>query len=168
MDKPMNKKELLDMSDTRYLNIMTIISELSAKERVKEWKTKERDKNLRDLIYHLYAWHQLLLRWLKILGEGGKPALPKEGYTWDDLDALNHEIWLEAQQHPFMDTLERFEMSHQSCMAIIKELPEEAIFKPYYVQFSHPILSLVDGCMADHYHWALTKMNEHYTQKSES
>lgn len=62
MDKPMNKKELLDMSDTRYLNIMTIISELSAKERVKEWKTKERDKNLRDLIYHLYAWHQLLLR----------------------------------------------------------------------------------------------------------
>ncbi len=72
MDKPMNKKELLDMSDTRYLNIMTIISELSAKERVKEWKTKERDKNLRDLIYHLYAWHQLLLRWLKILGEGGK------------------------------------------------------------------------------------------------
>ena len=165
MKKPTTKQELLDSSKKGFELLMATIDRLPAKERVKEWKTQDRDKNIRDVIYHLHAWHELLIHWLNILHEGGKPALPKGGYTWDDLDELNHELWLEAQKHPLMDTLERFETSYQTCMKACQGLSEDQIFKPYFPMFNHPIIGLLDGCMADHYAWAFSKLKENYTEQ---
>ncbi len=142
--------------------MMKIIENLSAKERVKEWKTQERDKNLRDIIYHLHAWHLLMLSWLNVLTEGGKPIIPKEGYTWDTLDELNEDIWNEAQKHPLMDTLELFEKTHKQSMKEIKKLSDNQMFTPFFQTLNHPIIGLLDGCMNEHYIWALSKLNEHY------
>lgn len=163
MGKPTTKKELISMSKKGFEHLMAIIDQLPAKERIKEWKTNSRDKNLRDMIYHLHAWHELLLHWIKVLKEGGKPALPKEEYSWDNLDELNHEIWLEAQKHPFMDALELFQDSYHSCMNEVKNLTEEQMFKPYFETLNHPIIGLLDGCMADHYEWGLKLLKENYT-----
>lgn len=163
MDKPTTKEELISLSKKGFEQLMAIIDQLPAKERMKEWKVVQRDKNLRDVIYHLYAWHELLLHWMHILLEGGKPALPKEGYTWDNLDELNKDIWLEAQKHPLMDTLELFEISYNNAINIVHQLSDEQIFKPYFEAFNHPIIGLLDGCMNDHYQWALKQLKENYT-----
>ena len=41
-----------------------------------------RDKNLRDVLVHLYEWHQLLLNWVQANSNGEhKPFLP-EPYNW--------------------------------------------------------------------------------------
>lgn len=163
MEKPTTKQELISLSKKGFEQLMAIIEKLPTKERMKEWKVSQRDKNMRDMIFHLHAWHELLLHWVKILLEGGKPALPKEGYTWDNLDELNHEIWLEAQKHPLMDTLELFEQSYRSCMDIVQNLTDEQMFKPYFEAMNHPIISLLDGCMADHYQWGLKQLKDIYT-----
>jgi hypothetical protein len=161
MDKPTTKHALLASSQRGFDELMGMIEQLSAKDRVKEWKTLERDKNIRDVIYHLYAWHELMRTWLHILLEGGKPELPKRGYTWDDLDMLNHEIWLDAQKHPLMDALELFENSYQTCLEEVQTLSEEQIFTPYFKALNHPIIGLLDGCMSDHYQWALGLIKSH-------
>lgn len=163
MEKPTTKQALLEMSQQGFNELMTILEDLSAKERIREWKTNERDKNMRDVIYHLHAWHELMLWWVQILLEGGKPELPKRGYTWDDLDELNHEIWLEAQKHPFMDALELFENSHNASMEVIQNLTDEHIFTPYFQAFNHAIIGLLDGCMNDHYQWAIKTVKLHLT-----
>jgi hypothetical protein len=164
MKKPTTKQELLDSSKKGFELLMATIENLPASERVKEWKTKERDKNLNDVIYHLHAWHKLLLHWLSILKEGGKPAIPKEGYTWDDIDVLNHELWLDAQKHTLMDTLELFKITYQACAKEVQSLTEDQIFKSFSPSFNHPIIGLLDGCMAEHYAWAMEILKERYTQ----
>lgn len=161
MEKPKTKQALLVLSQQGFDELMTLIDGLTAKERVREWKTQERDKNIRDVIFHLHAWHELMLLWLRILLEGGKPALPKDGYTWDDLDDLNHEFWIEAQKHPFMDALELFEKSYTMCKQEVEKLSDEQIFTPFFNTINHPIIGLLDGCMADHYQWAITQIKTH-------
>jgi len=162
MGKPTTKEELIQFSQRDYETIMAIIDKLSAKQRLKEWKTSGRDKNLRDILFHLHAWHQMCHKWLEALLEGGRPALPKEGYTWDDIDQLNHEIWLEAQKHPFMDALELFQESHRSCLTWIKHLSDGQIFTTYFPCMRHPINGLIDGCISDHYEWAIDLIKKEY------
>ncbi len=159
MLRPKTKDELIKMSQEGFRIIQQMIEELPARERVKTYHTKERDKNLRDILFHLHAWHRLLLKWFQIDAEGGHPVLPELGYTWDHLDELNREFWLEGQQHPFMDALELFENSHHTCMEFIQSLSEEAILTPHAFKFSkNPVMGLLDGCMADHYHWAIEQI----------
>lgn len=161
MYKPRTKKELLDTSHAQFNALCKIIEHLPAKERIKPWKTKSRDQNLRDLIYHLYAWHKLLINWISILEEGGKPVIPKMGYTWDDLDTLNYDLWLEAKHLPFMEVYECFIESYQACTKIVNTLDDERIFTPYYKMYNHPLISLIDGCMREHYLWAINEIQKH-------
>ena len=59
----------------------TIPFDFTEDEKKKEahWK---RDKNLRDVLIHLYEWHQLLLNWVDANEKGkDKPFIP-EPYNW--------------------------------------------------------------------------------------
>lgn len=164
MSKPSTKKELLDTSKASFKALCKIVDNLSARERIKPWKTKSRDQNLRDLLYHLHAWHELMIHWVHIFEEGGKPIIPKDGYTWDELDELNHDFWQEAQQLPFMEVYERLNISYKMCYDSVKSLDEEKIFTAYYPSFQRPIISLLDGCMREHYQWALNEIKKHYNE----
>ncbi len=74
MPRPRTKKDLIETSNTNFQKLWEIIDSLSEKEfntpfdfsnnpKLKEahWK---RDKNVRDILVHLYEWHQLLINWI--------------------------------------------------------------------------------------------------------
>ena len=74
MGRPTTKTDLFTAANTNYEKLNTLISELTkqesetpfdfsqdAKKKEAHWK---RDKNLRDILIHLYEWHQLLLNWV--------------------------------------------------------------------------------------------------------
>ncbi len=71
MPRPKTKEELVLASKGNYEKLNLLISQLSQEELMipfdfsKDQKKKEahwkRDKNLRDVLIHLYEWHQLLL-----------------------------------------------------------------------------------------------------------
>ena len=71
MARARSKEELIINAKESYYKLMKLISELTEKELNTEFdfsddeKKKEahwkRDKNLRDVLIHLYEWHQLLL-----------------------------------------------------------------------------------------------------------
>lgn len=53
-----------------------------------------RDKNVRDVLVHLYEWHQLLLNWVNANCKGEvKPFLP-EPYNWKTYPTMNVEFLL--------------------------------------------------------------------------
>lgn len=74
MPRPTTKTELLNAGAENYEKLNKMISEMTKKEletpfdfsnslskKEAHWK---RDKNLRDVLVHLYEWHQLLLNWV--------------------------------------------------------------------------------------------------------
>ena len=74
MPRPRTKEELVLASKENYEKLNLLISHLSEEELQtpfdfsKDQKKKEahwnRDKNLRDVLIHLYEWQQLLLNWV--------------------------------------------------------------------------------------------------------
>ncbi len=52
-----------------------------------------RDKNLRDVLIHLYEWHQLLLNWIESNTNGNKSNFLPEPYTWKTYGEMNIKFW---------------------------------------------------------------------------
>ena len=71
MGRPTSKKELISATETNFENLNELIASMSETELITPFdfsadiKKKEahwqRDKNLRDILIHLYEWHQLVL-----------------------------------------------------------------------------------------------------------
>ncbi len=77
MPRPHNKEDLLKAAQENYESLMSLIDGLSEKElntpfdfsnqpskKEAHWS---RDKNVRDVLIHLYEWHQLLLDFPKTI-----------------------------------------------------------------------------------------------------
>ena len=77
MTRPKTKTELIEAANKKYSELQNLMNEMTekeqqsififseeflAKQKGEHWK---RDKNLRDILVHLYEWHQLLLNWVK-------------------------------------------------------------------------------------------------------
>ena len=82
MARPTTKTDLLTAAAKNYEEMNTFIAtmtekELSAPFDFTKMKAKSeahwgRDKNLRDVLIHLYEWHRLLLNWLVKRGKIGR------------------------------------------------------------------------------------------------
>ncbi len=90
MARPKSKSELVEAANTNFSKLFDLIDSMTEeekkadfhfdqefldKQKAAHWK---RDKNLRDVLIHLYEWHQLLLNWVKDNRKGiVKPFLPE-------------------------------------------------------------------------------------------
>jgi hypothetical protein len=95
MPRPTTKTELLNAANAQFDKMFALIDSMPNGEQTaafcfdadktgKEahWK---RDKNIRDVLIHLYEWHQLLLNWVDAnRSSRNKPFLP-EPYTWNSM-----------------------------------------------------------------------------------
>ena len=82
MGRPVTKNELLSAAESGYKTMNAAIEGLSEKEMSEPFdfsedeKKKEahwkRDKNVRDILIHLYEWHRLLINWVAANEKGGK------------------------------------------------------------------------------------------------
>ncbi|MCL2002283.1 ClbS/DfsB family four-helix bundle protein, partial [Candidatus Saccharibacteria bacterium] len=69
MARPKTKSELLDASVAAFDKLIAMVNatpsdatfDLSGAGREAHWS---RDKNTRDILVHIYEWHQLLLNWI--------------------------------------------------------------------------------------------------------
>lgn len=105
MARPTNKTELIAYAQQEYAKLLKLISEmpdqnisfnfvLNPSMKEAHWK---RDKNLRDVLVHLYEWHQLLLNWIKANQAGdAQPFLPAP-YNWRNYGQMNIEFWQKYQ-----------------------------------------------------------------------
>ena len=57
-----------------------------------------RDKNLRDVLVHLYEWHQLLLDWVQANLDGENRTFLPEPYNWN-LPGNERRVLEEASKH---------------------------------------------------------------------
>jgi len=89
----------------------------------------QRDKNLRDVLVHLYEWHQLLLNWAASnMGGNNQPFLP-EPYTWKTYGDMNVGFWEAHQSTQYEDAVSMLRDSHVKVIALIESLTDEELFE---------------------------------------
>ena len=74
MGRPTTKSDLISAAGEKYEKLNALIAALTGEElstpfdfsgdEKKKEAHWERDKNLRDVLIHLYEWHKLLLNWV--------------------------------------------------------------------------------------------------------
>ena len=81
MPRPINKKDLLELSEINFNKLLNLISELPEEIKNKTFiknELNERDKTISDIITHLHEWHLMMQNWYKI-GMSGKKAFNSGG-----------------------------------------------------------------------------------------
>jgi hypothetical protein len=122
-----------------------------------------RDKNIRDVLVHLYEWHQLLLNWVKNNQNGDlQPFLPAP-YNWRTYPALNVEYWKKHQDTPLAEAKAMLHESHAQVMAMIETFSNEELFSETALAWtggSH-LGAYCVSATSSHYEWAMKKIKAH-------
>lgn len=171
MGRPATKTDLLDAAEANYKEMNEMITSLTERElstpfafgdgkKEAHWK---RDRNLRDVLVHLYEWHQLLLDWISSnMGGEAKPFLPKP-YTWKTYGKMNEFFWRKHQETPLEEARKMLERSHREVMELAEAFTNEELFsKGVYPWVGGSTLgSYFVSNTASHYNWALKKLKAH-------
>lgn len=173
MPRPQSKPELLTAAAQNYEELKKFIdsmtdTELTTPFDFTKMKAKSeahwgRDKNLRDVLVHLYEWHRLLLDWIPANQRGeSRPFLP-EPYNWRTYGAMNVEFWKKHQNTTLEDAREMLEESHGKVMALAETFTDEELFQKgvYPWVGSSALGSFFVSNTASHYTWALKKLKAH-------
>ena len=87
-----------------------------------------RDENVRDVLYHLYGWHNILM---DLISRNPKPPIElKPGYTWKNLEKLNYDLKTSAEAYSLEDVIKLFKQSHERMMLWIQGLSDEDLNAP--------------------------------------
>lgn len=122
-----------------------------------------RDKNLRDVLVHLYEWHQLLLNWVAANQNGeAKPFLP-EPYNWKSYGDMNVGFWEKHQQTAYDKAKEMLKASHSNAMKLIDGFSNDEMFSKGAFSWtgSSSLGAYCVSATASHYDWAMKKIKAH-------
>ncbi len=124
------------------------------------WK---RDKTLRDVLIHLYEWHQLLLNWTKANQKGEKKPFLPEPYNWKTYGQMNVEFWEKHQSTPYEDSRKMLYDSHKKVMTMIEEFTDKELFDNKYFDWTgnSTLGAYCVSATSSHYDWAMKKMKAH-------
>lgn len=173
MSRPTTKTDLKIAAAGQYEALNRIIRSLTEQElqtpfdfsadpRRKEahWK---RDKNPRDVLIHLYEWHQLLLRWVEANRSGAQQPFLPPPYNWRTYGAMNQMFWERHQATPLEEAQRLLAQSHREVMALLDTFSEEELFaKGVYPWTGGSTLgAYFVSSTSSHYDWAIKKLKAH-------
>ena len=177
MPRPHTKDDLLKAAQENYEALISLIDGLTETElntpfdfsdqpskKEAHWS---RDKNVRDVLIHLYEWHQLLLNFPKNnKGVSDKKEaiafLPSE-YSWKTYGAMNIMFWKRHQNTSLKAAKEMFKKSHGAVMKLIQSYTNKELFTKAYFPWTGNA-ALGDYCVSvtsSHYDWAIKKTKAH-------
>lgn len=173
MSRPTTKSDLIQAASTNFEKLMTLISSLDDKEYkapfmfANDEKKKEahwkRDHNLRDVLVHLYEWHQLLLHWVADNEKGIAKSFIPAPYNWKTYGEMNVEFWQKHQKTSLEDAEAMFIDSHEKVMRLLDTFDHDQLFsKGVYAWVGGSTLgSYFISTTASHYDWAMKKLRAH-------
>ena len=173
MARPQTKENLMIAAKENFEKLNTLISKMSDKELTtpfdfsKDEKKKEahwkRDKNLRDVLIHLYEWHQLILNWVESNQKGEeKPFIPQP-YNWRTYGDMNVEFWKKHQNTSLEDATKALQKSHKEVSELAEKFTNEELFskKVYKWVGGSTLGSYFVSATSSHYDWAIKKLKAH-------
>lgn len=164
MPRPTTRAQLLEAAESGFVALRSLIDDFPEGAACAEFAFEDRDRNVRDVLWHLHVWHEMVIRWHREgTLEGGLPAVPGVGYTWKTLPALNQVIWEEAQSVDLSEARAAVEGSHVSVLVLISAHTDEELFTCglYPWTKSTTLGAYFISATSSHYDWALKKLRKH-------
>jgi hypothetical protein len=160
MPRPITKIQILSASQKELQALEQVLAALSPIQMTQpgmpgEWSIK-------DILAHLYEWHQMVLGWVAASQSGETPCLPAQGFKWSQLPALNQQIFEKHRLLSLPEVLEMFHASYQQVTALIERLSEEELFTPGRFPWmnNNTLAAYFVSCTSSHYRWARTEINK--------
>ena len=174
MPRARNKADLLKSATENYSKLLELISKMTenqlatpfdfsadASKKEAHWS---RDKNVRDVLIHLYEWHQLMLDFVEnnTVKKIATAFLPTE-YSWKTYGAMNQMFWNRHQNTSLEQARQMLDGSHAKVVALFDRFTDEQLFtKKYYPWTGTTDLgSYFVSTTASHYDWAIKKIKLH-------
>ena len=173
MPRPKTKEDLMLAAKENYEKLQTLISKMSDEELnmpfdfSRDEKKKEahwrRDKNIRDVLIHLYEWHQLLLDWVHSNQNGVEKSFLPAPYNWRSYGEMNVAFWQKHQQTPLEKAIKLLHQSQEKVLTLAETFTNEELFsKSVYKWVGGSTLgSYFVSCTSSHYDWAMKKLKAH-------
>ena len=163
MPRPTTKQELTLAADAQFSKLWALIGGMPEAMQAAAFAFEDRDKNARDVLVHLYEWHQLLLRWVpaNLAGEA-RPFLPPP-YNWKTYGDMNVEFWKRHQGTPYAQSRGMLTQSHAEVMALIGGFTDEELFTKRHYSWTGTtnLGSYCVSATSSHYDWAMKKLKNH-------
>ncbi|WP_243075194.1 ClbS/DfsB family four-helix bundle protein [Microbacterium sp. SS28] len=149
---------LIQSNADEYARLKSAVQRLRDAGRIDEaFAGESRDRCVRDVLAHLLAWHLLLEGWYEEGMIGGAPALPADGFTWKQLDALNVVLRDRWQDTLIEDVERRLDASHSGLQRLIATHSDEELFDGAVYSWTRgsKLGEFCRECGGSHYSWAL-------------
>ena len=182
MSRATTKPDLIEAANMQFDKLMQMIDSMTEVEQSAAFnfgegflqKQKEahwvRDRNLRDMLIHLYEWHQLLLNWVKANRNGeAKPFLP-EPYNWKTYGHMNVAFWEKHQSTPYAQSLDMLKKSHGEVVSVIETFSNDELFAKGHLSWTggSTLGSYCVSVTSSHYEWAMKKIKQHIKSQRSS
>ena len=173
MGRPATKTDLLTAAAENYETLNAFIDGLSEAELAEPFdfsgdeKKKEahwkRDRNLRDVLIHLYEWHQLLLNWVESNQNGDEKTFLPRHYNWKTYGKLNEMFWKKHQNTSLEEAKDMLQKSHAEIMKSAETFSNEELFSKGVFPWvgGSTLGSYFVSNTASHYNWAIKKLKAH-------
>lgn len=173
MPRPKSKSELITAANENFACLMKTANEMTkaeletpfdfsndTKKAEAHWK---RDKNLRDVLIHLYEWHQLLLKWAPANRSGNSVPFLPEPFNWKTYGDMNVGFWNKHQSTDLETAKKMLEKSHADVMALLDTFTDAELFeKDVFPWVGGSVLgSYFISVTSSHYDWAIKKLKAH-------
>jgi len=171
--RPTTKIDLIALANLQYDKMWLLINEMSEEEQIatfhfeanslgKEahWK---RDNNMRDVLIHLYEWHQLLLNWVNSNQSGETTSFLPSPYNWKTYGDMNIGFFDKHQNTPYETSIKLLKESHHNVMTLIEQFSSEDLFtkKQFTWTGTSSLGSYCVSATCSHYDWAMKKIKKH-------
>jgi len=175
MARPRSKDEMIAAAVKGYDDLMLFVGSMSEKElntpfdfSNDEKKTEAhwgRDKNLRDVLVHLYEWQTLLLKFIE--NNSGTPKIMRpflpEPYSWKTYGDMNVKIQKSHQDTSLEDAKSLLNGTHTKVLEVAEGFTNEQLFTKKYYKWTGTtdLGSYFVSTLSSHYDWAIKKLKEH-------
>lgn len=156
MPRPKTKSELETVSSKNFEKLENLLKSYPKAQLREEFPEQYMNRNVRDVLGHLYHWHLMFLDWYSVGMAGNKPEMPAKGYTWKTTPELNKAIQKQYTQTDLDDLQERLHETHQKIQHIISLHTNEELFekKKYAWTGSTSLGQYLVSATSSHYDWA--------------
>jgi hypothetical protein len=125
-DEPTSKRELMEvLQDERQL-FDTLVARLSDTQMLEPGI--EGNRCIKDILAHITDWEQRMILWIQESVAGLTPQRPAPGMTWNDLDRLNEQTYLENKEKPLVEVMPASRYSYTQALQAVQALSEADLF----------------------------------------
>ena len=163
MPRPTTKQQLLDLANQNFEKLQKLVSSFSPAQQGATFPFPDRDRNIKDVLVHLYERHQLLLNREYKNQKGEKADFLPEGYNRKTYPQMNIKFREKHQKTPLADAKEMLNKSHQDVMKMISTHSDEELFtKKFYTRTGTSSLwSYCVSATSSHYDRAMKKIKRY-------